>query len=49
VLGVRRAGVTVALHVLEGKEAVRSERRRIRLLDREKLSAAAGPYWPQKV
>jgi CRP-like cAMP-binding protein/CheY-like chemotaxis protein len=49
VLGVRRAGVTVALHVLEGKEAVRSERRRIRLLDREKLSAAAGPYGPQKV
>ncbi|MFI5029737.1 MAG: helix-turn-helix domain-containing protein [Reyranellales bacterium] len=47
VLGVRRAGVTVALHVLEGKHALRSERRRIRLLDREALIAAAGPYQPQ--
>jgi DNA-binding response OmpR family regulator len=49
VLGVRRAGVTVALHVLEGKHALRSERRRIRILDRERLIAAAGPYRPQKV
>ena len=48
VLGVRRAGVTVALHVLEGKHALRSERRRVRLLDRERLTAAAGPYKPQK-
>jgi DNA-binding response OmpR family regulator len=47
VLGVRRAGVTVALHVLEGKQALRSERRRIRLLDRDAMIAAAGPYQPQ--
>jgi CRP-like cAMP-binding protein/CheY-like chemotaxis protein len=46
VLGVRRAGVTVALHVLEGKHALRSERRRIRIFDREALLAAAGPYRP---
>lgn len=49
VLGVRRAGVTVALHVLEGKRALRSERRRIRILDRDQLVAAAGPFKPQKV
>lgn len=49
VLGVRRAGVTVALHVLEGKRALRSERRRVRILDREQLSAAAGAYRPQQV
>ncbi len=49
VLGVRRAGVTVALHVLEGKHALRSERRRVRILDRDQLIAAAGPYRPQKV
>ena len=48
VLGVRRAGVTVALHVLEGKHALRSERRRIRVLDRDALIAAAGPFQPQK-
>jgi CRP-like cAMP-binding protein len=49
VLGVRRAGVTVALHMLEGKHALRSERRRVRILDRERLTAAAGPYRPQKL
>ena len=49
VLGVRRAGVTVALHVLEGKRAVRSERRRVRILDRDQLAAAAGPYRPQQI
>jgi DNA-binding response OmpR family regulator len=48
-LGVRRAGVTVALHVLEGKHALRSERRRVRILDPEQLVAAAGPYRPQKI
>ena len=45
---MRRAGVTVALHMLEGKHALRSERRRVRILDRERLIAAAGPYQPQK-
>jgi DNA-binding response OmpR family regulator/CRP-like cAMP-binding protein len=49
VLGVRRAGVTVALHVLEGKHALRSERRRVHLLDRDALIAAAGPYRPHKI
>jgi CRP-like cAMP-binding protein len=47
VLGVRRAGVTVALHVLEGKQALRSERRRIRILDRDRLSAVAGVFRTQ--
>jgi CRP-like cAMP-binding protein/CheY-like chemotaxis protein len=46
-LGVRRAGVTVALHILEGKRALRSERRRVRLLDRDRLSAAAGIFRPR--
>ncbi|MBS0523404.1 MAG: helix-turn-helix domain-containing protein [Proteobacteria bacterium] len=49
VLGVRRAGVTVALHMLEGKHAVRSARRRVRILDRDRLTLAAGPYRPQKI
>ena len=44
-LGVRRAGVTVALHVLEGKQAVRSERKRVRVLDRAALSEAAGGFY----
>ena len=48
-LGVRRAGVTVALHTLEGKQALRSERRRIRILNHEKLTLAAGPYRPQRI
>lgn len=46
ILGVRRAGVTVALHMLEGRQALRSERRRVRLLDRERLAEAAGPFRP---
>jgi CRP-like cAMP-binding protein len=45
VLGVRRAGVTVALHALEGRQALRSERRRVRLLDRPQLEAAAGGFY----
>jgi CRP-like cAMP-binding protein len=49
VLGVRRAGVTVALHILESKQALRSERRRIRILNHEKLTLAAGPYRPQRI
>jgi CRP-like cAMP-binding protein len=48
ILGVRRAGVTVALHVLEGRHALRSERRRVRILDREQLTLAAAPYRPQE-
>lgn len=45
-LGVRRAGITTALHVLEGKHALQSERRRVRILDRKLLAATAGPYQP---
>lgn len=43
-LGVRRAGVTVALHVLEGKQALRSTRGRVRILDRARLAALAGRF-----
>jgi CRP-like cAMP-binding protein len=44
-LGVRRAGVTDALHILEGERAIRSGRMRITVLDRQKLLAfAAGSY-----
>jgi CRP-like cAMP-binding protein len=45
VLGVRRAGVTVALHTLEGRQALRSERRRVRILDRSLMVAAAGGFY----
>jgi CRP-like cAMP-binding protein/CheY-like chemotaxis protein len=46
-LGVRRAGVTVALHWLEGAHAIRSERARVRIVDRTTLEAeAAGFYRP---
>jgi CRP-like cAMP-binding protein/CheY-like chemotaxis protein len=44
VLGVRRAGVTVALHVLEGKQALRSTRGRVRILDHSRLAALAGKF-----
>jgi CRP-like cAMP-binding protein len=40
-MGVRRAGVTVALQLLEGKGALRSERRRVRIVNRDQLSAIA--------
>jgi CRP-like cAMP-binding protein len=41
-LGVRRSGVTEALHVLEGVKIVRTSRGRIHVLDREKLEEIAG-------
>lgn len=41
-LGVRRAGVTDALHALEGKGMVRSTRSVVRIVDREGLEALAG-------
>jgi CRP-like cAMP-binding protein len=44
-LSVRRAGVTVALHLLEGKGAIRSNRQRVQILDREELIAVAEPYY----
>jgi CRP-like cAMP-binding protein len=40
-LGVRRPGVTVALHVLEGMQVIRAKRGLITVLDREKLEALA--------
>ncbi|WP_166652587.1 Crp/Fnr family transcriptional regulator [Enterovirga rhinocerotis] len=44
-LGVRRPGVTVALHVLEGGRMIRSRRGSIEILDRAKLEdAAQGSY-----
>ena len=40
-LGVRRAGVTVGTHVLEGKGLIRANRGRIHILDREGLESEA--------
>jgi CRP-like cAMP-binding protein len=40
-LGVRRPGVTVALHVLEGMQVIRAGRGLITVLDREKLEELA--------
>jgi CRP-like cAMP-binding protein len=42
ILGVRRAGITTALHVLEGDLAVRSDRGRITVRNRETLMKGAG-------
>ena len=41
-LGVRRSGVTEALHVLEGVRIVKTSRGRIHLLDRGRLEEIAG-------
>jgi hypothetical protein len=44
-LGVRRAGVTVATHELEGRGLIKATRGRIRILDRGGLETAAeGSY-----
>jgi CRP-like cAMP-binding protein len=44
-LGVRRAGVTVALHLLEGEHVIRSRRSQVTILDRARLEqVAAGTY-----
>jgi CRP-like cAMP-binding protein len=40
-LGVRRPGVTVALHVLEGMQVIQAQRGLITVLDREKLEELA--------
>ena len=40
-LGIRRPGVTVALHVLEGMHVIRAKRGMITILDREKLKELA--------
>jgi CRP-like cAMP-binding protein len=42
ILGVRRAGVTDAIHMLEGFDIIRATRGNIRILDREKLEDKAG-------
>lgn len=44
-LGVRRPGVTVALHMLEGMKAIRARRNSIRVLDREMLKGSAGEFY----
>lgn len=41
-LGVRRPGVTTTIHVLEGAGMIKARRSHIRIVDREKLQAAAG-------
>jgi CRP-like cAMP-binding protein len=41
-LGVRRPGVTTAVHMLEGTGMIRAKRGRITVLDREKLRDLAG-------
>ena len=40
-LGVRRAGVTTSLHILEANGLIRAKRRMITILDREKLEELA--------
>ena len=44
-LGVRRQGVTVTMHELEGKGLIRSTRGAVRILDREGLAVAANGFY----
>lgn len=44
-LGVRRSGVTVALHVLEGQSLIKASRTLIRVMDRKGLHAAANGFY----
>jgi CRP-like cAMP-binding protein len=44
-LGVRRQGVTVALHDLEGRALIKSTRSLVRILDREGLQLAANGFY----
>lgn len=44
-MGVRRQGVTVALHELEGKRLIRSVRNRVRILDRAGLERTANGFY----
>lgn len=41
VVGVRRAGVTVSIHFLEGKGLIRAQRGEIHVLDRKGLKEIA--------
>ncbi len=45
ILGVRRPGVTEALHLLESKALIKSARGRITVLDRKGLERMAGTYY----
>jgi CRP-like cAMP-binding protein len=44
-LGVRRAGVTEALHILEGKQLIKSLRGQIKVLDRKGMERIAGDLY----
>jgi CRP-like cAMP-binding protein len=44
-LGVRRAGVTLALQVLEGRGLIRATRGNVAIVDREGLCEGAGGYY----
>lgn len=44
-LGVRRQGVTVALHELEGRDLIRSMRNRVQILDRAGLERMANGFY----
>jgi CRP-like cAMP-binding protein len=44
-MGVRRQGVTVALHELEGKGLIRSVRNRVRIIDRAGLERTANGFY----
>jgi CRP-like cAMP-binding protein len=44
-LGVRRAGVTEALHALEGKRAIRATRGEIAILDRDIIEKRVGAFY----
>lgn len=50
ILGVRRSGVTDAMHELEGMQLVRSQRGRVTIVDRQRLEALAGASYglPEK-
>jgi len=44
-LGVRRPGVTLAIHILEGRGFIRASRSRIRVIDREGLEESAQGFY----
>ena len=44
-LGVRRAGVTTAMHALEGRGSIRSTRTLIKIVDRERLLVGANGFY----